>query len=273
MDQAKGLTWSQIRYWALSISLTIAGLVATIWGDTVHSAVKELGPGLFTAGILACLVEPFFRKEFARDAFLAAFRYVLPNEFREEIAKILRFDFIAEKQVWTIHLEKTNNDDVVFVTTTVQKTIRNKTKSTKPLKGLYQIPDFRFPNGSSKIVECTIQSEDGKDIQTSKEPVNTEHSAEAETDTLAVSPDKAAKTFAKAIQYRRKNDVLFETFLTPVINPEIEVILPTDFEHHITFGTHGDVEKSKYQNRYTLSGVYFPGQYMYVRWWPKAEKP
>ena len=35
------------------------------------------------------------------------------------------------------------------------------------------------------------------------------------------------------------------------------------------FGTPGDYTKSEYSNHYTLSGVYFPGQYMCVRWRPK----
>jgi hypothetical protein len=91
----------------ISIGLIILGLAATVWGgpwELARPIVKELRPGVFTAGILAYLVEPFFRREFARDAFLSAFRYVLPTlsafryvlptEFRDEVAKILRFEAI-----------------------------------------------------------------------------------------------------------------------------------------------------------------------------------
>jgi hypothetical protein len=42
-----------------------------------------------------------------------------------------------------------------------------------------------------------------------------------------------------------------------------------DFEHLVEFGTADHKTKEAYSNRYTLSGVYLPGQFMWVRWWPK----
>jgi MFS family permease len=125
-------TGPQIRYWLISLGLIFGGAAAEIWGDELpwqwlRLIAKELGPGIFTAGIIASLVEPFFRKEFARDAFLAAFRYVLPSEFREEVEKILRFDLIAEKQLWTVKIEKVS-DEMVLVTTTFDRLIKSKDK-------------------------------------------------------------------------------------------------------------------------------------------------
>jgi len=140
MQKFKGLTFPQIRYWVACLGLIIVGVTATIWGgpwEATRPIFKELGPGIFTAGILASLVEPFFRKEFARDAFLAAFRYVLPEEFREEVAKIIRFEFVAEKQLWTVKIDKIDNDnDTVIVTTSFDKTIKNRSKSTRRNRGI-----------------------------------------------------------------------------------------------------------------------------------------
>src|SRR6516165_4671704 len=113
MKDKHGPTWAQIRYWLICFGLVAIGIGATIWGgpwETYRSIIKELGPGIFTAGILASLVEPFFRREFARDAFLASFRYVLPEEFKEEIAKIIRFEFVATKQIWGVQIEKVSAD-------------------------------------------------------------------------------------------------------------------------------------------------------------------
>jgi hypothetical protein len=42
--------------------------------------------------------------------------------------------------------------------------------------------------------------------------------------------------------------------------------------HYKEFGTVGDVEKAQLSNKYTLRGVYFPGQYMLVQWWPKPSQ-
>ena len=140
-QERNGLTRSQIIYWAISIGLLVIGCAGTLFGEHVPLVgwiIKDLGPGIFTAGILACLAEPHFRREFARDAFLAAFRYVLPREFREEVEKIIRFEFIADRQVWTVRIDKIENDDkTVLVTTSFDKVIKNRTKSTQKKRALY----------------------------------------------------------------------------------------------------------------------------------------
>jgi hypothetical protein len=56
MKEGKGLTWSQIQYWLVCAGLLLIGFVATVWGgpwEWVRPIVKELGPGFFTAGLLA----------------------------------------------------------------------------------------------------------------------------------------------------------------------------------------------------------------------------
>ena len=93
---------------------------------------------------------------------------------------------------------------------------------------------------------------------------------EARTPDTTIKPENTARLWAKAIQYRRTSDAVYETFRTPIVNPEIEVIIDDEkFSHVATFGTFGDVTKAEFNNHYTLSGVYFPGQFMVVRWWPK----
>jgi hypothetical protein len=105
----------------------------------------------------------------------------------------------------------------------------------------------------------------GRDQETNK------HEVGMRTPEIVVPPDKKARLWGRATQYRSTNGDVFETFREPIVNPEIEVILDEhEFDHIVRFGTHGDVTKSQYANHYTLSGVYFPGQFMVVRWWPKA---
>jgi hypothetical protein len=252
------------------VGLVIAGVAATVWGDNlpyVGAITKELGPGVFTAGILASLVEPFFRKEFARDAFLASFRYVLPKEFKDEVAKILRFSFVAEKQLWTVEIHKADDSNVKVITS-FEKTIRNKTNIARNEKGLYTVLNLAFSNGPVEILECAIEC----GIQRVNEfttKYNDDNQLNAETKEIAIPAGAAARLYGKAIQYRRVDDIIYETFRAPAIDPEIEVIISDEFEHGVTFGTAGEVIQSAYGRRYKLSGVYFPGQFMYVRWWPK----
>ena len=271
MNENKGLTWPQIRYWLFCGFLIIFGVAATIWGgpwETIKPFTKELGPAFFIAGVLASFVEPFFRKEFARDAFLASFRYVLAPEFKEEVQKITRFGFLAEKQVWTVQIEKMDAD-TVRVTTTFERTIRNKTKTQQRLNAHVEVEDYKFVAGPTRIIECGVKSD--TDDKVTDEQWERDHYVEAKTDEITLYPEKTARVWGKVVQYRRTNGDVWETFRTPIVNPEIEVIIDeNEFSHSYQFGTHGDVTKSQYRNHYTLTGVYFPGQFMFVRWWPKA---
>jgi hypothetical protein len=277
VQQDDAISWSRVRYWLISGGVLIGGFLGTLWGDyipVVGWMVKELGPGIFTAGILAAIVEPHFRREFARDAFLAAYRYVLPQEFKEEIEKIIRFEFIADRQVWTVRVDKIEGDDgTVLVTSSFDKVIKNRTKAPHKKGGYYTIHELSFSKGRSEILDCRIERiEDDKKKEDEfcvTNPDGTE--LIAKTKELEIKPGHSARVCGKATQFRRSDDFVFETFSTPVINPEIEVIVPEGFEHRIEFGTSGERTRIAYSNRYILSGVYFPGQYMFVRWWPKTE--
>jgi len=97
---------------------------------------------------------------------------------------------------------------------------------------------------------------------------------EATSKKIKIEPGETAKISLKGKQYRRQNDSMWETFVDPIVNPVIEVIIDDQvFDHKIEFGTKGDYEESEFGNKYTLDAVYFPGQYMHVRWWPKKGHP
>ena len=279
MKEGQGLTWAQIRYWSMCGTLIVIGLCLAVLSHELpwpaaQAIVKEIGSGALIAGILASFVEPFFRNEFARDAFLAAFRYVLPKEFKDEVEKIIKFEFLADMQVWTVDVKKVDDDDQrVLVTTTVERTFKNKTKSKQQVSAKYEVEDFDFPNGPTSITECSIASIDEPDrVKVFRGVKNKTSQKEAESCSIDLEPGKSAKIWMKAVQYRNVNDAIYETFRIPITNPEIRLqIDESEFDHRYAFGTSGDVIKEKFKNHYKLSGVYFPGQFMLVRWWPKQK--
>ena len=68
MTDGKDLTSPQVPYWLVCLGLVVIGIGATIWGgpwEPIRDAARELGPGIFTAGILGWLLELFYRYEFA----------------------------------------------------------------------------------------------------------------------------------------------------------------------------------------------------------------
>ena len=221
MKEGEGLTWPQIRYWVTCGALIVVGAGLAIWGPDlpwawVQAIAKELGSGLLIAGILGGFVEPFFRNEFARDAFLAAFRRVLPDEFKEEVEKIIRFEFIATKQIWTIDIKRVPDTDLVLVTTMFERTIINKSKSEKAVNTWYELEDYRFPQGRSQVIECAIQEESQKEATRFPGSIERDHYVEGKSSDVTIKPDKSAKLWGKAIQYRRENDSLYETFRMPL---------------------------------------------------------
>jgi hypothetical protein len=243
----------------------LASFYFTNWLEPI---LRELGAALIVAAVIGGTVDQFFKQEFARDAFLAAFRYVLPEEFKTEVERILRYAFVCESQIWRVTVEKTETPEVVKVITSWERAIENKTSSSQTKCGLYTVPEFNFSNGKSEIIECSIHGEKQKIDEFGV--VNHGRYLEATTRDIEIGSGKKAKLWGKAVQYRRCNDVVYEVFGTPATNPEIEVILPDDMDYHAEFGTVGDVDVERFPpKRHKLKGVYFPGQVMLVQWWPK----
>jgi hypothetical protein len=234
--------------------------------ELAQHLTRDFSVALFVAGLLSLSVDKYCKTEFARDAFRASFSYVLPPELKDYVAEIMKLGFIAEKHIWRLEITKVDADAVQIITN-FERTLVNKTSLKQVQRGLYTVEDLDFSIGPSEILECEIQDERG-DFKRG-EPSRNAHGLEAKTDGITVEPGHKVKVRGKAKQYGRTNGFLFETFLTPTVRPQIEVTIPDDFEHLVEFGTAGDVEKEKYRNLYTLSGVYFPRQIMSVRWWPK----
>jgi hypothetical protein len=129
------------------------------------------------------------------------------------------------------------------------------------------VPEFNYTNGPSQVIQCAVKSDNNSIDKFTVD--NKVDYIDAYTKEIDVEPNDTVEIWRMATQYRRTNDNIYGTFTRSAKNPQIEVIIPDEFEQKVEFGTEGRVEKTKYSNRYTLHGVYFPGQYMMVRWWPK----
>ena len=95
----------------------------------------EFGVAIFIAGLLGLCVEPFFKGEFGRDVFEAAYRYVLPEELRDAAGRILRQQLVGETQVWTVKVYEEEDKAIVLVMTSVEKTIVNKSNEVVKVQG------------------------------------------------------------------------------------------------------------------------------------------
>jgi hypothetical protein len=272
--------FERLRLRTIFAGLAIAGVVLNIVSDYISHYIlewfdltlKELGTALIVSAVLGATVDIFLKGELARDAFVAAFRYVLPAQFKEEVSKILTHPFISKDHTWKVKIAKID-ETVTVVTTTVERKIENRTSSDHERGALYIIPEYDYENFTAEILECAIEMNGEKHSRFSLQCYTNEIKATSDSK-FKIAPGESAKISVKAKQYRRINDSVMETFIDPIINPVIEVESDnTLFEHKIEFGTKGHYERSEFYNKYSLDAVYFPGQYMYVRWWPKKDHP
>src|SRR5262249_54505662 len=90
---------AQLKIWLVLGLILAIGAAGSLgyeelpWPWASHAA-EALCPPLFTAGVLGLTVDIFLKREIARDVFVAAFRYVLPDELKEEVRRIINYKFL-----------------------------------------------------------------------------------------------------------------------------------------------------------------------------------
>jgi hypothetical protein len=270
-DKQDGLTWPQIRCWLFAFALIGLGVGATLWGgpwEIGRPFVKELGPGVFTAGILAALVEPFFRKEFARDAFLAAFRYVLPDELKEEVRRIIGYKFLCTRSISIITLTELP-EDLVRVQIKHERTFKNITDHAEPFSASIGLDEWGFQE-KSKIEECYLLSEDGTRMDGEDHPLYPPERKDAigqMSKPIQVRGGATVKVVTKGSEIHRSNSETHMEFGCPSTNPTIRVEAPETLQVWCSFGIPNEkLTVSNIAKEYTLQGTQFPGQHTQVRW-------
>ena len=76
-------------------------------------------------------MDTFLKRELARDVFAAAFRYVLPDELKEEVHRIINYKFLCIDSLSVITITALPND-LVRVGIRHERTFRNITDHTEP---------------------------------------------------------------------------------------------------------------------------------------------
>jgi hypothetical protein len=129
--------------------MMILGVAGSIWNELlpwewVRHLIRDLSVALFVAAFLAMTVDRFFKAAFARDAFYAAFSYVLPSELKQEINRIINYKFLCDKHDTIIKLVPITSD-LIRLEISTEGTMRNisscsrrarKPNKTRPI-GMY----------------------------------------------------------------------------------------------------------------------------------------
>jgi len=91
------------------------GVIGSIWHDELpwqwaRELARDFSVALFVAGILAASVDTFFKTEFAKDVFNAAFSYFLPEQLKQEIRRIIEYKFLCVEHEMTLKLIPSDGD-------------------------------------------------------------------------------------------------------------------------------------------------------------------
>lgn len=261
--------------WAVLSLIAAAGLALIhfphAWGWTTWGHIlRDVGIACITTAVLGFTIDRWLKLDIAVDVFKAALGYVLPDEFRDEVRRISNYKFVCEKHILIVEIEKIDAD-TVRATLMIERTIKNISSATLPLKNKLDIDEFGFARAKSEILDCRIADEVG-DVQRFRTIDNKGHWLTAETKEIKVPPGARVFLSSKFCEIRRINDHVVLVSKTPTKSPEMEVRIPSEFEYEPSFG-HPDeiIQKATYSNRYTMAGTYFPNQVMRLRWWPKTE--
>jgi hypothetical protein len=265
---------AQIKIWLILGSMTAIGAAGSLWHEDIpwswaaHLA-RELCPPLFIAGILGLTVDTFLKREFARDVFVAAFRYILPDELKEEVHRIISYKFLCIDSTTIVSISPLPHE-LVRVEIRHERTFKNITGHTEPFAGTFAIDEWGFPQ-NSEILECRVESEDtNTDAGENPDYAGKKDAIGKKTKSVNVKSGNIIKSISKGFEIHRNNGELHMQFSYPTVRPKVRVETPPGLIHSCTFGIPNEkVIRSSISQEYTLDGTHFPGQHTRVRWWPE----
>jgi hypothetical protein len=266
------------RYRILLFMFLILGMglifIPLRFGVDYYGIPPELGKALIVAFVLGITIEPWMRKAIAKDVFSAAFGYYMPQDFKDQIARIASHRIICTKHIMDVRIKELNSDEVQIIVT-VERHFENIDTLPKLHRAMTWVDEWGSQQ-PSKITRCEIFGKSG--VRSKKfEPRRIEYlpnlSFRATSPRMILFPKDTVGTIIEYSVVRRRNDFIYEQFMTPTRNPEIRILEQPDSITVVAESGIPSTEMLKLTHiagRYELDSVYFPPSPMKVRWWPKA---
>jgi hypothetical protein len=270
------ISWAQLRLWLWLGAMVLVGGAASVWGhllprDWAQHIARDLGPALFTTGLLGLTVHTFLNREIARDVFQAAFRYVLPAELKDEVARIITNKFICIDHYMEFTIVVIDAD-LIRLQIKVERTLKNITRHTEKIGASFALDEWGFPDHPSEIEVCKLILGSGAEELGKPVEKDVDHIRQT-TKEVGVKSGETVKFVSRGSEVHRINGEHLIQFAHPTVNPVVLVVAPSEFKHSCSFGVQGKVTQSSISEKYTLDGTQFPGQYVRLRWWPANFKP
>jgi hypothetical protein len=267
------ISWAQIKIWLILAAMTIVGAAGSVYYGSIPEPwfshiVEALCPPIFTAGILGLTVDAFLKRELARDVFVAAFRYILPEELKEEVRRIIGYTFLCTESTSVVSITEAQHN-LLKVQISHERILRNITAHSEPISARFSIDEWGFDE-HSQIEECYLESDGAIKVATDNPDFVGKVDAIAKrSDMVSVKPGLSVRVVYRGYEIHRKNSEIHMEFSNPTTNPTVRVETPQGISHSCTFGIPGEkIIQSAIAKQYKLEGTQFPGQHTRIRWWP-----
>ena len=267
---------ARVQLWFLLAGLVVSGaaaIIGSIWipWQWLAEITKQFGSALLVAGLLGLTVDRALKIELIRNVFYAAFRYLLPTEIKDEVARVIGYKFLCTDHHTVIEIEPID-DELVRVHIRIQRTLKNVSYQSEEVRNQFAVDEWGFTGHASQIQRCsmefageTLEGEDNDDYAEKPDAIG------KITAKRTVKRGETVKLITIGSEVCRNNVQLFMSFRAPTVRPVIDVVIPKGFDHVCNFGVpEGKTRVSSITKKYELDGTQFPGQHMRIRWWRTA---
>jgi hypothetical protein len=263
----------QVLIWIYLTAMAVIGVAGIIYApdlpwEAVRAPSKDIASALLTAAILGATADRFFHAELARDVFRAAFRYVLPDEIKDEVNRIIDYRPLCIAHNSSVTIEETLTYRVVKVTLRSERKIKNISRHTEQIRNILTLDDWDIPEHKPSIDQCYLVFEDGERVDAGEQYVPRRSAIGKKTEYKNLPPGHTVTLVSVGTEMKHSNDEIVMHYLAPTVSPSVTVNIPKSNEHDIGFGVPNErISHSSILNKFTLEGTQFPGQHTRIRWW------
>jgi hypothetical protein len=259
--------------WAILVGVASVGLLLIIvpsiyeWQSEYGIILREIGIALLSASIVGITIDRWLKADLAKDIFEAAIGWPLRPELKDEILKIAYSEWIAIKALLIVRISVVNKN-IVKIDSSMERELLNVTNTTKKIGAWDTVDEWGVPGYPSNVEECHLVG-DGFEYAGEKQESPGPHSLVSGTKETKIKPGRTVTFRYRNIEYKKLNDLLYWTWLSPTVDQVVEVISPDEIDFVIRPGRDGEVKKEGISTRTTIKGTLLPYQHLGVRWWPK----
>jgi hypothetical protein len=232
----------------------------------------QFGHALIIAAVLGWLVDRSLKYKLVRDAFEAAYGYVLREEFKQEIHRVMNYKTLCKESRLVVKIEPLATEGYVQVTASFERVIENTTQNIEPFMPYIDVDEWSVPNFSSSLQQYTVNG-----IEYYPDRLNQRKSVSPpklifQGEDVSMPASGEVHVVGKYCEARPSNGEFSVAWTTPTLNPTVTILLPKGFAGSCSFGVPGEtLNSSAIDHTYALRGSQFPGQETSIRWWPVNE--